>query len=95
MSYAQAITNKKVISRYEEMVRSTPETGAGDYKSDASYFLQESFRGFAERMENEGYDVYEGFVCPGFWVRRSIDGTSDEFYSLLLSAMKTFDPDFL
>lgn len=95
LSYAQATTNKKVISRYEEMVRNTPEAGAKDYRSDASYFLQEAFRGFAERMENEGYDVYEGFVCPGFWVRRSIDGTSDEFYTLLVSAMKTFDPDFL
>ena len=62
---------------------------------DASIYLQESFRDFAETAEKEGYDVYEAFTCPGFWVRRSIDGTASQFYKLLKLTIQTFDADFL
>lgn len=58
-------------------------------------FLQEFFRDFAESNESKGYDVYESFVCPGFWVRRSIDGTADEFFDLLKLTLRTFDPEFI
>lgn len=72
-----------------------PETSDPAFLSEPSEFIQESFRGFAESIEKEGYDVYEGFTCPGFWVRRSIDGTADEFYDLLILTMRTFDEGFL
>lgn len=95
LSYAAAVQDDKVRTRYLELIENAAELDPYDYRNDPSIFLQEAFRGFAEGVENQGYNVYEGFVCPGFWVRRSIDGTADEFYSLLLSAMKTFDSDFL
>jgi hypothetical protein len=60
-----------------------------------SYYLQESFRDFAEALEKDGYDVYEAFTCPGFWIRRSIDGTADEFYEVLKLTLQTFDPAFI
>ena len=63
--------------------------------SGPSFFLQEAFRAFAESAEESGYDVYEGFTCPGFWIRRSIDGTEGQFYNLLLLVMETYDTDFL
>ncbi len=31
----------------------------------------------------------------GFWVRRDIDGTKDEFYAGLLKLIRTYDPDLL
>ena len=63
--------------------------------SGPSFYLQEAFRDFAESAEENGYDVYEGFTCPGFWIRRSIDGTEGQFYNLLLLVLKTYDADFL
>jgi hypothetical protein len=59
-----------------------------------SWYLQESFRTHANEMEAKGYDWYESNTCAGFWVRRSIDGTADEFYGLLKLAMELFDPGF-
>ena len=58
-------------------------------------YEQEAFRGFAERIEKEGYNVYEGFTCPGFWVRRSLDGTSNDFFKLLKLTMHAYDKEFL
>jgi len=60
-----------------------------------SIFLQESFRDFADYLEQQGYDVYEASVCSGFWVRRSIDGTEDEFFKLLKLMINMFDAEFL
>jgi len=55
--------------------------------------LQESFRGYAEEMEKSGAksDVYEAFTAPSFWLRRSIDGTDDEFIALLEMVMNHFE----
>ncbi len=58
-------------------------------------YEQEAFREFAEGIEKEGYNIYEGFTCPGFWVRRSIDGTSNDFFRLLKLVMSSYDNDFL
>ena len=58
-------------------------------------FLQEAFRVFANKMDNSGYDWYEANTAPGFWVRRSIDGTDNEFHKTLEILLKTHDADFL
>ena len=63
-----------------------------DYMYD---YNQERFREFAEAIEDKGYNVYEGFTCPGFWVRRSIDGTSNDFFKLLKLIMYNYDKTFL
>ena len=42
----------------------------------------------------DGYDVYEAYSCPSFWIRHSIDGSSELFFELLETTIKTFDSDF-
>jgi len=91
LSYHLAANNQMVMDRY--LVEVADEAKM-EFDSPSLY-LQEMFRDFAEAKEREGYDVYEAFTCPGFWVRRSIDGTADEFWKLLNLTMKTFDPSFV
>ncbi|MCB1199745.1 MAG: hypothetical protein KDK41_03810 [Leptospiraceae bacterium] len=47
-----------------------------------------------EPKEVAHFNYYEGHTMGGFWVRRMIDGTADEFYSLLREVMKELDSDF-
>jgi len=83
LSYKVAANNKEVMNGYLNAIAHPEryEYMNGRIKGP-SYFLQESFRDFAEGLEKDGYDVYEAFTCPAFWVRRSIDGTADEFYEV-------------
>ncbi len=55
--------------------------------------LQEKFRGYAEKMENSTAksNIYEAFTAPAFWLRRSIDGTDDEFVALLKMVVTEFE----
>lgn len=59
------------------------------YNSD-----QETFRAFADNAEKQGLDWYESNVCASFWVRRSIDGTSNHFFKILSLTLETFDKVF-
>ncbi len=96
LAYEAGANNREVMDEYLAILAKEPREYAGSaFLAEPSYYLQEAFRDFAESIEMEGYDVYEGFTCPGFWVRRSIDGTADEFYALLTLTIRTFDPDFL
>ena len=94
ISYEIAANNKEVITDYKKMIKSA-SASEGGFLEAPSQFLQESFRDFAESVEKDGYDVYEGFTCPGFWVRRSIDGTEAQFYKLLKLTLNTFDQGFI
>jgi len=84
---------KKKIQK-EYLAKISNSTEGQDYTNDPSYYLQEQFRDFSETNEKLGYDVYEGFTAPGFWIRRAIDGTEAEFYKLLTQGMEIFDKDF-
>ena len=96
LAYEVGANNQEAMAGYSAILATEPKQySESTFLSEPSYYLQEAFRGFAESIEAEGYDVYEGFTCPGFWVRRSIDGTADEFYQLLTLTIKTFDPEFL
>ena len=55
----------------------------------------EAFRGYADVEEAEGYDWYESATAPGFWVRRTIDGTDKSFFTMLKKVMTAYDSDFL
>ncbi|MFK7750300.1 MAG: hypothetical protein AB8B65_18055 [Kordia sp.] len=96
LSYEVGANNKEVRDKYLAVI-ANPEKY--DYMNGSAkapaFYLQEAFRDFAESLEKEGYDVYEAFTCPGFWVRRSMDGTADEFYELLKLTLQTFDPSFM
>lgn len=96
LSHDMAVNNKEIIEGYLDAI-SEPNKNSymNGMVSGPSFYLQESFRDFALSIENDGYNVYEGFTSPGFWIRRSIDGTADEFYNLLIFTMKTFDPEFV
>ena len=77
---------KRVQARYLDLLDA--ENNAGD-------FLQESFRPDTNRLEKAGHDWYEVNVAHGFWVRRNIDGTADEFHALLTTLLRTHDADWL
>lgn len=96
LSYKVAANNKKVMAGYLDAIANPEKYDYMDGRiKGPSYFLQESFRDFAEGLEKNGYNVYEAFTCPAFWIRRSIDGTQDEFYEILKLTLKTFDPEFM
>jgi uncharacterized protein (TIGR02145 family) len=57
--------------------------------------LQETFRDFADAMEQEKQaDWYEAVTAPAFWLRRSIDGTDEQFINILETLIKSFEPGF-
>ena len=89
LSYTVGTSSQAIQNRYLAILN---DTNAGE---DAGDYLQEAFRNHADAMERKGYDWYESNTCAAFWARRSIDGTADEFYALLLSALKIFDPGFV
>lgn len=96
LAYEAGANNQEVMDGYlallSKEVKSIPQNA---FLDEPSYYLQESFREFADSAAAEGYDEYEAFTCPGFWVRRSIDGTADAFYELLVMTMGVFDDGFL
>jgi len=73
---------KQVQTRYLELL---------DRQKDAGDFLQETFRVDTDRYEKSGHDWYEVNVAHGFWVRRAIDGTIDEFQIALTRLLETYD----
>jgi hypothetical protein len=83
------------LGKYRGIVAAANPNCAGGFLCQPSFFLQEQFRPFAEDMERQGYNVYEGFTAPGFWVRRDIDGTSTQFYGLLKKFMQKYDNEFI
>ncbi len=104
LSYKPAANKQTVINGYLSAIDKTaPSSSAASsfisQKTSSnippSLFLQESFRNFSDSMETQGYDVYETAVCSGFWIRRSIDGTEDKFFQLLMLVLNTFDVDFV
>jgi len=66
-----------------------------DAEKDAGDFLQELFRPDTDRLEKAGHDWYEVNVAHGFWVRRTIDSTADEFRTLLITLLTTHDSKWL
>ena len=66
-----------------------------DAEKDAGDFLQELFRPDTDRLEKAGHDWYEVNVAHGFWVRRTIDSTADEFHTLLITLLTTHDSKWL
>lgn len=83
---AQPRRLKQVQARFLELL---------DAQKDAGNFLQESFRPDTDHLEKAGHDWYEANVAHGFWVRRTIDGTADEFHTLLTALLTTHDSKWL
>ena len=49
---------------------------------------------FAESIKNEGYNFSEGLTFPGFWIRREIDGTHEEFFELINLILNKYDSEW-
>jgi len=56
-------------------------------------YLQSAFHGLAEKIGGDSDNWYLSNVAAGFWVRRMIDGTDDEFISLLETIMNEYDKE--
>lgn len=96
LSYEVGANKKDIMKEYQNIIKQETEASSeGQFLAAPSNYLQETFSGFSDEMSAQGYDFFESVTCPGFWVRRSIDGTEDEFYSLLNLMIRTFDADFL
>lgn len=96
LAYAEATKNPEIAISYQRVIEKAQAiSGRLPFQSQPSYHLQEAFRTFSNGLANQGYDDYEAFTAPGFWVRRSIDGTADEFYALLTLTLNTFDKAFM
>ena len=92
-AYSVAANNKNVIDGYQRILE-TPLEKRPDGKgvSPISRYFYEQFSDFSS---GQGSDFLEDNMAARFWVRRSIDGTADEFYQLLQLTLRTFDPAFL
>ena len=87
LAYPQFANNQEVRDAYLEKVKNKRSAGP--------FGLQSYTAPFATTMEKMGYDLLEAYAVSTFWVRRTVDGTEDEFYALLLLMIQTFDARFL
>jgi hypothetical protein len=88
------------IKSYEAMMKS----GSLDslYYEKYFYFMNPAF---IKRHDDQSYLMDNGFdggwngnvvkTAVAFWIRRSIDGSDEEFFKGLLKLMKTYDRSFL
>ncbi len=81
---SQPLSVDDVKNTYLEMIKN---------KEDAGDFIQEVFRPYADEVGGNSDNWYIANVAAGFWVRRMIDGTDDEFFSFLETAMKQYDKE--
>lgn len=59
-------------------------------------YMGERFRWLADYLATvEGDDWYLVNTAGGFWVRRSIDGTHEQIFNLVIKLLQTFEPDIL
>jgi hypothetical protein len=87
---------KRVKTEYLRLVeryKGEPWQGIG---TDPGLYIQyKAFQPFMKEMEKRGYEIYSISVAPGFWVRRSVDGTAEEIFKGLEKLMRTYDAQFL
>jgi hypothetical protein len=85
----QEWTKEDIENTYQNILNGEIETyGSG------SNFLTEIYRAYADAAESDGYDWYEADTAPGFWIRRSIDGTDKGFIELLKAVMAEVDANW-
>ena len=82
-------TKEDIMVTYQNILRGKVE----EYGNGAD-FLNEIYRAYADSAEADGYDWYEADTAPGFWIRRSIDKTDDDFIGLLKAVFEEMDAEF-
>lgn len=91
LAHNEVANDQDVMAQYLSVIKNKPT----DWEASGSYFLQQQYHAFSEQAIKDGYDMFEASAVPGFWIRRSIDGTEDEFLTLLKLVILTFDYQFL
>ena len=82
------INHKTFVEEYLDVISKPPS----NYM--VSNYFDENFRSFAESIKNEGYNFSEGLTFPGFWIRREIDGTHEEFFELINLILNKYDSEW-
>ena len=82
------INHKTFVEEYLDVISKPPS----NYM--VSNYFDENFRSFAESIKNEGYNFSEGLTFPGFWIRRKIDGTDEEFFELINLILNKYDSEW-
>ncbi len=87
----------QILQQDTELLASEKEAYLTHLKNQTlpELYLQERFRTFSDKLEKKGYNWYIANVAPGFWVRRSIDGTDKEFFIALNRLILNYDPQFI
>jgi hypothetical protein len=80
-AYKPFAGNQELAREYVRMVR------AGNASAYGTPRAQE----FAKEMERKGLFWYDAYVVAHFWIRRTADGTHEQFYRMLVLVMKTFE----
>ena len=79
---------KTYVEEYSDIISKPPSNYV------VSSYFDENFRSFAESIKNEGYNFSEGLTFPGFWIRRKIDGTDEEFFELMNLLLNKYDSEW-
>ena len=82
-------TKEDIIETYQDILNGDVQK----YGSGAD-FLSEIYRGYADAAEADGYNWYEADTAPGFWIRRSMDGTAKNFIGLLNAVLEEMDANW-
>jgi hypothetical protein len=89
-SYIYLNTDPELLNNLKD--RYLTEMSSGQ---EIGSFLDSFSRTFADGQErNKNSNFYEAYTSPGFWLRRSIDGTDAQFINLLEAIIQAFEPDF-
>ncbi len=92
----------KERARYERFMQTGEGVTWGAYYERWFYYLDDKFCRKADDPNHAfSHDFGEGVsgnvvkTTVGFWLRRSIDGTDDEFYAALIRLLETYDAAWL
>ena len=85
--YLAALTRGKVPDMFVERYFFFMNEKFCNRPNDKNYFYRHGF--------DAGYDGNVTKTCVGFWIRRGIDGTMDEFYRGLEKLLAAYDPELL
>ncbi|MEQ8703756.1 MAG: hypothetical protein RIC19_07540 [Phaeodactylibacter sp.] len=86
-TFETGTSQRKLKGRFIDLLREVTKEDKG---GKIFQFYREAFNNLPGRG-----DSLEEMMASRFWFRRSIDGTADEFHSLMLLTLQTFDPAFL
>jgi hypothetical protein len=99
---ASAACTQREKARYVRYMESGEGAGWGAYYERWFFYMNPQFCDKADDQEwfyDNGFDGgVSGNVVKttvGFWLRRSLDGTDDEFHAALIRLLETYDADWL